>query len=147
MLAPSDAVSCAVTALLLGGGAVVDLRTRRIPNAITVTMAALGLVFAATGVTHVTIAQSLAGAVVGALLMMPGYLLGATGAGDVKALGAAGALLGVRRIPIAFLYTAVAGGLVALVVIAARRRNPSPDRFFAYGPAIAVGCLLAAFGF
>ncbi len=146
MLAPSDAVSCAVTALLLGGGAVVDLRTRRIPNAITLTTAVVGIVFAVTGVTHVTLLESLGGAIVGALLMMPGYLFGATGAGDVKALGAAGALLGIRRIPVAFLYTAVAGGLVALVVIAARRRNPSPDRFFAYGPAIAVGCLLAAFG-
>ncbi len=146
MLTTSDAVSCAVTALLLGGGAVIDLRTRRIPNAITLSTAVLGFVFAATGVTHVTIAESLVGAVVGGMLMMPGYLLRATGAGDVKALGAAGALLGIRRIPIAFLYTAIAGGIVALVVMLARRRSPSSDRYVAYGPAIAVGCLLAAFG-
>jgi prepilin peptidase CpaA len=139
-------VTCVVTALLLGAGAVVDIRTRRIPNVVTLATALVGLGLAAAGVTQVTIAQSVAGGILGALLMMPGYLLGATGAGDVKALGAAGALLGVRRVPAAFLYTAIAGGVVAVAVLLARRRTATPDRFFPYGPAIAVGCLLAALG-
>lgn len=139
-------MTCVLTVVLLGTGAVVDMRTRRIPNVVTLATALLGLGLAAAGVTQVTIAQSVAGAAVGAALMLPGYLAGATGAGDVKALGAAGALLGVRRVPAAFLYTALAGGVVAVAIVLWRRRTASTDRFFPYGPAIAVGCALAAFG-
>ncbi len=152
----------AVTIVMLGTGAAIDLMTRRIPNALTVGTAALGVGLAATGVSHVTVVQSLSGLFLGMLLMLPGYLLGATGAGDVKLLGAAGAVLGLAQVPFAFLYTAVAGGVFAVVVACARgrlaetlRRVPRAaapagasrgDRFFAYGPAIAVGCVLAALG-
>jgi Flp pilus assembly protein protease CpaA len=54
--------------------------------------------------------------------MMPGHIFGATGAGDVKLLAAAGALLGPKDTIYAFLYTAIAGGVLALVVAVARRR-------------------------
>ncbi len=147
---------------MLGTGAVIDLKTRRIPNALTLTTGALGVALAATGVSHVSIASSLLGLFLGMLLMLPGYLLGATGAGDVKLLGAAGAVLGVAQVPIAFLYTAVAGGVFAIVVASLRGRlaqtvrgvpgavgiaDPGRrERFFAYGPAIAIGCVLAALG-
>ncbi len=153
-------MTLAVTIVMLGTGAAIDLMTRRIPNAVTVATAAIGIGLAATGVSHVTVVQSLLGLGLGMLLMLPGYQLGATGAGDVKLLGAAGAVLGIAQVPFAFLYTAVAGGVFAVVVACARgrlaetlRRVPragSPaepsrrDRFFAYGPAIAVGCVLAA---
>jgi prepilin peptidase CpaA len=101
------------------------------------------------------------------LLMLPGHLLGGTGAGDVKLLGAAGAILGVGRVPAAFLFTAIAGGLLALLVAMARRRlarslggaahivvsprarraiTSHSDNSFPYGPAIAVGSLIAALG-
>jgi len=174
---PSEFITPAVTLLLLGTGAVVDVRTRRIPNVLTLGTTAAGVLLAASGVTGVSVGQSLAGAVLGMALMMPGHLLGATGAGDVKALGAAGALLGVRRVPAAFLYTAIAGGILAIVVAIARGRlaptlgglgrvvqrvgqrasaRPlSPDgadegrpaeALFAYGPAIAVGSVMAALG-
>ncbi len=163
-----------VTVVALGAGAVIDARTRRIPNALTFATAALGVGLAGAGVSHVTLAQSLAGLILGMLFMLPGYLLGATGAGDVKLLGAAGAVLGVSRVPIACLYTAIAGGILALGIVIARRRvvatargldraaisggfthvrpaaapdtSRSSDRFFAYGPAIAAGCIVAALG-
>lgn len=151
-----------VTVVALGTGAVFDLLTRRIPNALTLATAAAGVALAGSGMSHVTVWQSLAGLLLGMLIMLPGYLLGATGAGDVKLLGAAGAVLGVALVPIAAVYTAIAGGILALIVAIARRRLAATvcglplaaapahlaggERFFAYGPAIAVGCVLAALG-
>lgn len=153
-------VTLVATVVVMGTGAVIDVLTRRIPNALTVPAAAAGVALAAAGVSHVTVPQSLAGLVLGMLLMLPGYLLGATGAGDVKLLGAAGALLGVALVPVAFVYTAIAGGAFAVVIAFRRgrlaatvgglrlathgRHALSGDRFFPYGPAIAVGCVLAA---
>ncbi len=152
---------------MVGAGAAIDVRTRRIPNRLTVAAAALGVLLAATGLTRVTVVQSLLGITVAMLLMLPGHLLGGTGAGDVKLLGAAGAILGVGRVPAAFLFSAIAGGLLALAVAIARGRLgrslggaarvavvPSTrlsiashaDNSFPYGPAIAVGSLVAALG-
>ena len=86
-----------------GAGALIDLRTRRIPNAISVGLAALGVVLAAGGASGTSVASSLAGFFAGLLLMMPGHLLGATGAGDVKLFAAVGAVVGLERIVGAFL--------------------------------------------
>jgi prepilin peptidase CpaA len=99
--------------------------------------------------------------------MMPGYALGATGAGDVKLMAAIGAILGPALVVTAFLFTAIVGGVLALVVATRRGRvgatlagtgrlisTPTGAREeirtktavhrFAYGPAIAIGSLLAA---
>ncbi len=160
-------LTLAVTVFVLGTGAVIDALTRRVPNALSIGGAALGVVLAATGVTHVTVAQSITGFLLGMLLMLPGHLLGATGAGDVKLLGAAGAILGLQRVPYAFVYTAVAGGARALAVALSRGRlagtlrgaalvvaspragrsvveSPRAGNAFPYAPAIALGCILAA---
>lgn len=153
----------------MGTGAVIDARTRRLPNPLTLGAAALGVLLAATGITHVTVGQSLAGFLLGILLMLPGHLLGATGAGDVKLLGAAGAIVGLQRVPLAFAYTAIAGGVLALAVAISRGslggtlrgaalvvvrpragravvESPRRGNAFPYAPAIAVGCILAALG-
>lgn len=140
----SDPLVCGVVVLLLATAAVIDVRTRRIPNALTFVGALVGIGLAATGNVHVSLAQSVVGLVFGMLLMMPGYLFGKTGAGDVKLMGAAGALVGVGRVPAAFLFTAIAGGVIALGFAVARRKVAGT---FPYGPAIAVGTTLAAFGF
>jgi prepilin peptidase CpaA len=146
---------------------IVDIRTRRIPNALTATMAGAGIGFAAAGISGLSIGASLAGVLVGLALMLPGHLLGATGAGDVKLMGAVGAIVGPGLTVTAFLFTAVAGGVLAIVVAARRRRltatfagtgrliaaptdaprelrTAAPVSRFAYGPAIAVGSILAA---
>jgi prepilin peptidase CpaA len=148
--------------------ALVDLYTRRIPNPLTLGVAASGLVIAALHVGAVTVSQALIGLAVGLALMLPGHLIGATGAGDVKLFAALGTLLGPSGILVAFMYTAMAGGVLA-IVIAARRRllgatvgraatlvrtaganageiERAVVNRFAYAPAIAVGALAAAFG-
>jgi prepilin peptidase CpaA len=155
-----------VLAAGLAAATVIDLRSRRIPNELTAAMAAAGLGLAASGVSGVTIAASIGGIVLGLLLMLPGYALGATGAGDVKLMGAVGAILGPPLVLWAFVCTSLAGGVLALIVATRRRRlaatlagtgrlvaapmaapreieAATAARRFAYGPAIAIGSLIA----
>ena len=116
------------------------------------------------------VAGAIEGLLVGLVLMLPGHVIGRTGAGDVKLLAALGTLLGPRSIAMAFLYTAIAGGALAVMVAMRRRRlretlegtatlvssgganaaeieKPTADNRFAYAPAIAIGAVVAAFGF
>jgi prepilin peptidase CpaA len=129
-------------------------------------MAGLGLGLAVTGVSGVSVWGSIIGFALGFALMMPGHLFGATGAGDVKLMAAVGAILGPALVVSAFLFTAIAGGVLAVVVAARRQRlaatlagtgrliaapvegrqelrTAPAARKFAYGPAIAIGSVLA----
>jgi len=161
-----------VLAAVAGGGsasAFVDLRSRRVPNPLTIGVAALGVALAASGHGSTTVGGAIAGFAAGLLLMLPGHVIGATGAGDVKLLAAFGTLLGPGGIFFAFLYTSIAGGVLALAVAIRRRRlaatveraarlvhtaganvaeieHPAADNRFAYAPAIAVGTFVAALG-
>lgn len=54
---------------------VIDIRTRRIPNELTASLAGVGVALAATGVSGVPLWASFAGFVVGLALMIPGHLL------------------------------------------------------------------------
>jgi prepilin peptidase CpaA len=163
------AISNAAFVTLLAGvvaATVIDVRTRRIPNLLTAAMAATGIGMAATGASGVSLAAAALGIVVGFALMLPGHALGATGAGDVKLMAAVGAIVGPVITVKAFLFTGVAGGVLAILVAVQRRRlaatlaatghmiaapadTPGVVRSagagsrFAYGPAIAIGSMLA----
>ena len=103
---PVSNAAAGVLAAGLAAATVIDLRSRRIPNELTAAMAVLGLGLAATGSRAASpSAASLAGFVLGLLLMMPGYALGATGAGDVKLMAAVGAIVGPALVLSAFLFT------------------------------------------
>lgn len=135
-----------VSGIVVGGTAVaaaIDLRTRRVPNVLTLSMTVAGIALAVSGHGRVGLAASLAGCVLGAALMLPGHVLGATGAGDVKLMGASGALLGPSVTFEAFVATLIAGGAVAVFVAARRRRMRGT---FAYAPAIAIGVAWASLG-
>src|SRR5262249_38276226 len=119
---PSELIVIGTLTAGLAAAAAIDLRTRRIPNPLTAGLALSGVGFAAMGISHVSVAASLAGLGLGLLLMLPGHFFGGTGAGDVKLFGAAGAVLGPAPMIGAFLYTAIAGGALALIVAVRRRR-------------------------
>jgi len=145
--------------------AVIDLRTRRVPNALTCASAAAGLVLACTGAGRVGLVASIAGGCIGLALMLPGYLFGGTGGGDVKLLAAIGTLLGPRATLTAFIGAAIAGGVIAFGLALYRGRlgatlqrlsrigragataredaGARADHTFAYAPAIAFGALAA----
>jgi prepilin peptidase CpaA len=140
----SDAFVLIAVAAGSAAAAAIDLRTRRVPNALTLAIASTGIVLAAAGAGRVALAAAIGGCLVGVLLMLPGHILGATGGGDVKLLGAFGTLLGPAGTVRAFLAMAIAGGLMALVIAVYRRRAGVTDNRFAYAPAIAIGACLAA---
>jgi prepilin peptidase CpaA len=159
-------------AAVAGSGALstwIDMRTRRVPNRLTFSIAIAGLVVALAQLGAVTAPQALAGLAVGLALMLPGHVIGATGAGDVKLFAALGTFLGPSGILAGFAYTAIAGGVLALAVAFRRRmlretvertaifiqtggvnaatiEHSGTNNRFAYAPAIACGTLLAALG-
>jgi Flp pilus assembly protein protease CpaA len=168
LLKISDPVAVSAVAGTGASSAFVDMYTRRIPNLLTLGVAAFGMLLAAAHLSTVTLTQALLGFAIGLVLMLPGHFIGATGAGDVKLFAALGTLLGPRGIVLAFMYTALAGGVLA-IVIAIRRRllwqtfertadlvrsgganagdiERSTSNRFAYAPAIAIGSLVAALG-
>ncbi|MBI3399853.1 MAG: prepilin peptidase [Acidobacteria bacterium] len=163
----ADPVMACAVAAGAGSGAVIDLRTRRVPNWLTFGVGALGL--AAAAVRGHELGSAIGGLVLGLALMLPGHIVGATGAGDVKLLAALGAWLGPAGTFTAFLYSAIAGGALAIVVAVSRGRlrttmertaalarsggglaaeigrAPAEGRF-AYAPAIAIGASAVALG-
>jgi prepilin peptidase CpaA len=149
----------------LGAAVFTDVRSRRIPNWLTGAIAGAGFGIACGG-GAVTPLQAGLGLLAGLLLMMPGHVIGATGAGDVKLMAAVGSVVGPEMVFRAFLYSAVAGGVFAVIVAARRGRlaatlqdasrlvtspagaretieAPARANRFPYGPAIATGTLVS----
>ena len=159
-------LSFAASAAAAIAGAGIDLRTGRIPNALTAATAATGFALAATGTTGTSPLAAAVGGALGLALMMPGHIAGGTGAGDVKLMGALGTVVGPGAVVVMFLASAIAGGVLAIghawrrgrmgatVVRTARLAAgtagskaaidaAAPLTKFAYGPAIAVGAIVA----
>jgi prepilin peptidase CpaA len=101
---------------LLALACISDLRTRRIPNALTMSGAGAALLFHLVTAGWSAAGSSLAGFFVGAILFFPMFALRGMGAGDVKLLAAVGAWLGPGQIAIVALATSIAGGVLAVVV-------------------------------
>jgi prepilin peptidase CpaA len=106
----TTAVFFAVVALAMTS----DVRTRRIPNALTMAGLIAGLLM-----RSLLGADALIGGFQGAglafLIALPLFLLRGLGGGDVKLLIAVGAFAGPERLLVACALTAVAGGAMALL--------------------------------
>ncbi len=119
-----------------------DVVTRRIPNPLTALTALTGLVLAWAQGGWGGLGQAAGAGLVAFALMLVFHLMGAVGAGDVKALGALGCFSAPWGAVQLFLFTALAGGLLAGVfLLLGRRRHTLP-----YGVAIAAGALALAAG-
>lgn len=77
-----------------GWAAAVDARTRRIPNVISLPLAAAGIAYAVTGGAVVGPGGAALGLLAGFGLLVVPYAIGAMGGGDVKLLAAVGAWVG-----------------------------------------------------
>lgn len=125
---------------LLGLAATVeDLRTRRIPNWVTVGGTVAGTICAAsTGWSG--LGTALAGAAVGFVLMLPWCCMGSAGKRDVQLMAAFGLLLGPSGILTAAAFAAIAGIIWALGALLRGVRAVS------YAPAIVAGVWVSLVG-
>ncbi len=102
--------------------AVNDLRVQKVPNLLTYpTMIGAIAYHGFTGGSG-GLLFSLSGLGVGMAVLLFPYLFGGMGAGDVKLMGASGAVLGMKGVFIAFLITALAGGIYALILVVAKSK-------------------------
>ena len=118
---PRFLLDLAPLAVYLVLAAVIDTRTRKIPNWLTLGLLLGGLLRGATG-------YGLGGAVLGMLAGFaagfPLFVLGARGAGDAKLYTATGAWLGWQGVVVLFLVEAVVGGVVVVAQCAVRGKLP-----------------------
>ena len=110
MLTP---LSTAALVALLALACWCDVRGRRIPNALTLTGAAAGLLLRVP-LGGSAVLDGLAGLGVALLIGLAPFALGVLGGGDTKLLGAVGAFVGLGRLPGTLLLVALAGGVLAL---------------------------------
>src|ERR1700749_4530744 len=100
-------------ALGLAGALVADLRSRRIPNAISIFVLLSGLIVRGLDQGWLAALSGMgAAALVVAALYRP-WLMGGVGGGDVKLAAATAAWVSFARLPWFALAAALAGGLVA----------------------------------
>lgn len=98
-----------------------DFRSRRIPNLLTFAGLLLALAFHAIGSGVHGLTQAALGALIAGGVLLPGWLMGWMGAGDVKLMAAVGAWLAWPVSLTATLASLIAGGVFALFVAARHR--------------------------
>lgn len=121
--------------LVLAIASCFDLRQRRIPNVLPIIVFAAGLLMLALAPQHAISpggGASIVGLVLGAAALMPGYLLGALGAGDVKLMAASGFVVGWVVALMLIVMWALTFGVwcLAAVMAGSRRRQPAVPALF-----------------
>ncbi len=96
---------------------ITDLRERKIYNKVLFPAVAAGIILNTAHLGLPGMRTSIAGLITGILLFLVPFALGGLGAGDVKLLGAVGALKGPLFAVYTALGTALIGGVLALLVL------------------------------
>lgn len=109
--------SSVILFLFLAIAVVTDVVRHRIPNLLVVVMLSCGVILAASLLHAAGLTAALQGALVGFLILMPFYVLGGMGAGDVKLLAAIGTFLGPWGVLVAGIATLAAGGILGFGTI------------------------------
>ena len=109
-----------------------DVRSRRVPNK----WLGLGLVVYVllSYLFGLDLWTALKGGLLGLLVFLPFYWLGGMGAADLKLMGLVGIYLGPHGLLYSALYTALAGGVLAVLALALRASRRLP-----YAVAITLG--------
>jgi len=130
-----------VLVVLAAGATYWDLRSRRVPDALTFACALAGLLLGGLEKGGAGLLGPVAGLALGGGIILPFVIWGYVGAGDLKLLAAAGSLLGPIGAVWAMLIGSVLGGVWALAWLAVRGRG----RWLPYAPPLAAGALASFF--
>lgn len=93
-----------------------DIKTRKIPNRLTVPFALIGLGFNAISNFPQGILTGAFGFVLGFFVFLLPYLMKGMGAGDVKLMAALGAITDWRTVLFIALFTALSGGIITIII-------------------------------
>lgn len=113
-------IAAGLLVAVVAAAAASDVRTRRIPNLLTVPAFVAALLLAAAQGLH-TFGGALAGAGLGLAIGSLLLALGGMGGGDAKLLTVVGAFLGPQGFLVAMATTAIAGGLFACALVIRHR--------------------------
>jgi prepilin peptidase CpaA len=113
---PAIATACAIV------GSVTDVKSRRVPNIVTVPAFLLGLSIHLLFGGWRQMLSSLAAGVICGLVFLVFYLAGGMGAGDVKLIMAVGCIAGLPHVATILVLTAIAGGVMAIGLALVRGR-------------------------
>lgn len=119
-----------VTSVVLVG-AVIDVRKLKVPNWLTFPFIVSGLLYNTLICGVDGLLESFLGLATGLALLLVPYAIGGMGAGDVKLMGGIGAWLGPVPTFKIFCLSALAGGLIALMLVlfrCIRKRSMLPVR-------------------
>ena len=99
-----------------------DLRSRRIPNWLTVPALFIGVAVNTIIAGWMGATIALEGAGLGLLLLFPFVVVKALGAGDWKLVGAMGAFLGPRNLLVVLFAALIVAGIMALALVIYKRQ-------------------------
>ncbi|MGD9851938.1 MAG: prepilin peptidase [Nitrospirales bacterium] len=100
--------------------AYIDVREGRIPNWLTLSLAGFGVAINTFYQGWGGFLSSIEGIALGILCLIFFYIKGGMGAGDVKLLGAIGAVMGPHLVVYVFGFAAILGGLYSLAMLVAQ---------------------------
>ncbi len=112
-----DLFSTLALLALLGMASYVDLLEHRIPNRLVLVGLIVAISLAASTAGRDGVVACLTGVATGAALLLPYYVLGGMGAGDVKLMAMAGGFLGARLTVAAVLATLLSGVVIGFVML------------------------------
>lgn len=109
------AVNQALLMALITVSGFFDLKERRIPNKITFTGILIGILFNLYSGGWMGLLQGVFGMFAGLAIFFLPFVMGGMGAGDVKLMGAIGALMGWEFSVMTALYSAIVGGAMVII--------------------------------
>ena len=130
---------------LLLVASIIDLRTRLIPNFITVPGVLLGLLLT-TLTGRLSFIQALMGIFIPGFIMLLIALIskGGMGGGDVKLLATIGSFLGWRMALFSLFWGSVVGSLVSIFLIILKKKKRSDP--IPFGPFLTIGVIFSLSG-
>lgn len=124
-MVPMQIIPFGVVSIVALIACVTDLKSFRIPNAITLPLAVTGIVYHGVIYGSAGLQNSALGLLFGGLVLMLLYVIGGMGAGDVKLLAGVGAWLGIPAIVYVFIVAAAVGSLYSFALLIAQGRLAS----------------------